>query len=380
MKELKNIYSAYQKYDFENRPGALATVVKVKGSAYRRPGARMFVTDDGRYIGGISGGCLEGDALRKARRVMESGKPEIVTYDTMDDEAAMNMGIGLGCNGVIDILIEPIDAAMHGFFHEIGNLPNQKTPSCIATIIQSSDTSSVGAKHIFQNGEHHILYNTSVSLSQKIAAIIDLEGAHPKSHITTVKSDGESYEILFEWIQPSIHLYLFGGGFDINPIIHIAKMLDWKTTVANDCTALSAPARFPESDFVEKVDRSLIGDHFTFDERSAILLISHNYAFDLEVLKSFYPKKFSYLGILGPKKRFDKLRKDLISSGKNEEAFFEQIFSPSGLNIGADTPDEIAVSIISEIQAAFKNKNGGFLKSLNTPIHKRHGSEDLTFA
>src|SRR5687768_16115027 len=107
MKELKRIIEVYEAVDFSQRKAALATVVKLYGSSYRRPGARMLITDDGRWEGAISGGCLEGDALRKARQVMSGGKPMVVTYDTMDDDGN-SMGVGLGCNGIIDVLIEPI--------------------------------------------------------------------------------------------------------------------------------------------------------------------------------------------------------------------------------------------------------------------------------
>src|SRR5688572_27870087 len=109
MKDFKTIVTEFRKIDFTNRKAALATVVKVRGSSYRSPGARMLITDDGKWIGSISGGCLEGDALRKARQVMSDNKPMTVTYDTRE-ESNQNLGIGLGCNGVIDVLIEPLDA------------------------------------------------------------------------------------------------------------------------------------------------------------------------------------------------------------------------------------------------------------------------------
>jgi len=109
MKELKEIVSAYEEAEKEGKQAALATVVHLDGSAYRRPGARMLVTEDGKLTGAISGGCLEGDALRKAQLVMVQKKPMLVTYDTTDEDDA-KLGVGLGCNGVISILIEPVNA------------------------------------------------------------------------------------------------------------------------------------------------------------------------------------------------------------------------------------------------------------------------------
>src|SRR5687768_5333852 len=108
MKDQKAIVEAFKKVAFAERKAAVATVVRVRGSSYRSPGARMLITDDGKWVGSISGGCLEGDALRKARQVMQDRKPLTVTYDTRE-ESNQNLGIGLGCNGVIDVLIEPAD-------------------------------------------------------------------------------------------------------------------------------------------------------------------------------------------------------------------------------------------------------------------------------
>src|SRR6188768_4254054 len=110
MKEFKTIVNEYRKVDLSQRKAALATVVQVRGSSYRSPGARMLITDDGKWVGSISGGCLEGDALRQARQVMMNGVPQTVTYDTRE-ESNQNLGISLGCNGVIDVLIERLDAS-----------------------------------------------------------------------------------------------------------------------------------------------------------------------------------------------------------------------------------------------------------------------------
>src|SRR5688572_23061153 len=152
MKEFKAILSEYKKINFSARKAALATVVKVRGSSYRSPGARMLITDDGKWVGSISGGCLEGDALRKARQVMMDKKPMMVTYDTRE-ESNQNLGIGLGCNGVIDVLIEPIlleDKENPISLFE--SFITTREPLAIATIFSASE--GVGDKIILHaNGE-----------------------------------------------------------------------------------------------------------------------------------------------------------------------------------------------------------------------------------
>src|SRR5882757_7921622 len=134
MKEFKAIINEYNKVDFTRHKAALATVVRVRGSSYRSPGARMLITDDGRWVGSISGGCLEGDALRKARQVMNDRKPITVTYDTRE-ESNQNLGIGLGCNGVIDVLIEPAHSSIQLFEKFI----ESQEPLALATVFSEDN-------------------------------------------------------------------------------------------------------------------------------------------------------------------------------------------------------------------------------------------------
>src|SRR6188768_2691599 len=154
MKEFKTILEACKKVDFTQRKAALATVVKVRGSSYRSPGARMLITDDGRWVGSISGGCLEGDALRKARQVMHDKKPLTVTYDT-SEESNQNLGIGLGCNGIIDVLIEPV--SLHEENNPITlfqNITSSQVPMALATVFESSIAEEVGKKTLIdQSGK-----------------------------------------------------------------------------------------------------------------------------------------------------------------------------------------------------------------------------------
>src|SRR5689334_7832155 len=139
MKDFKAIVKEYKKIDFSKHQAALATVVNVRGSSYRSPGARMLITDDGRWVGSISGGCLEGDALRKARLVMQSNVASTVTYDTRE-ESNQNLGIGLGCNGVIDVLIEPIAfGSTQNVIETFRKIKDTNSPVAIATIFASRD-------------------------------------------------------------------------------------------------------------------------------------------------------------------------------------------------------------------------------------------------
>src|SRR6187549_2435802 len=170
MKEFKTILGEFKKVDFSQKKAAIATVVKVRGSSYRSPGARMLITDDGKWVGSISGGCLEGDALRKARQVMSNRVPLTVTYDT-SEESNQNLGIGLGCNGIIDVLLEPLDVSDNTnaatFFDSI---IKRNRPVALATIFTSEMQPETGRKLLLTE-EQTILHQTihQPELAQAIA-------------------------------------------------------------------------------------------------------------------------------------------------------------------------------------------------------------------
>jgi xanthine/CO dehydrogenase XdhC/CoxF family maturation factor len=375
LKEFRNIVEEYDKLDFQERKAAIATVMRVTGSAYRRPGARMLIIDNGKWIGAISGGCLEGDALRRSRKVIIEGKPELVIYDTMSDESATSLAIGLGCNGIIEILIEPINAddpknpiEFLRTFLKNGELTIQ------ATIFSSnnSNAANIADKALFCNNE----YNSNNNLSNTVLAILKKEmqsvWQHGNPKIKKYFDKTIEFEALIEVLNPGIQLFIFGGGHDANPIVQTASQLGWEVVVTDDCIAHLGANRFPLASEVTMAPRDQINNQFKFKRNSAAVLISHNFKYDLAVYKELAKTKIKYIGIMGPKKRFKKIIQTLLEEGfEPEQNIIDITYAPIGLNIGAETPDEISLSIISEIQATFKNKKGGSLRKLKQPIHDR---------
>jgi xanthine/CO dehydrogenase XdhC/CoxF family maturation factor len=379
MKEIRKILDVYQHIDFSQRKAALATVVRVEGSSYRRPGARMLMTDDGRWEGGISGGCLEGDALRKARQVILDGTPMLVTYDTMEGGAA-SLGVGLGCNGIIDVLIEPIEKEDRSNPIEILRAVVQVQETCVLTTVfkHSTGEPALGNRILFR--PDGTVTNFADTEAANLEGMVEAEVAQAfssgKSRILTCETALGQVDIFIEVLHPSINLILFGGGFDAVPIIKIAKELGWHVTVSDDCVAHLSPKRFPEADAVVHADRHAVTTFFSFTRRTAAVLMSHNYKYDLAVLTNLLPTDVSYIGILGPKKRFDKMIDELTIEGRNIPADqIASIYSPVGLDIGAETPEEIALSIVAEIKAHFSGKAGSFLKNKKGPIHERISTE-----
>lgn len=378
MKEQKAIIDAFQGTDVSARKVALATVVQVRGSSYRSPGARMLITDDGKWVGSISGGCLEGDALRKARQVMTEGRPLTVTYDTSED-SNQNLGIGLGCNGIIDVLIEPVAVTDERnpikLFERIASL---KEPVALATVF--SHAKYTGEKMLV-GADRKVSIPFSNEALNKLA-VPDLINVFEsgKSEVKKYRLEGEAVGVFVELIQPSISLMIFGGGFDARPVSQLAKTLGWEVTVTDECVAHIAPLFFPTADKLSLCQREFIDRDFRITPFTACVLMSHNYEYDRDVLRKLLSSPSPYIGILGPRKRFDKM----VAEFEKENIYLSaddhhRIHSPVGLDIGAEAPDEIALSIISEIQGKFANRSGGFLKYRNAPIHYRDSRSDQVF-
>lgn len=370
MRDIKAIVNGFHKVDTSLRKAAIATVVKVRGSSYRCPGARMLITDDGRWVGSISGGCLEGDALRKARAVMSENKPIIVTYDTRE-ESNQNLGISLGCNGVIDILIEPIDNANQkntiGLFEQ---LYKAEESFVLATVF--NDSSALADKAMINENGLLIKGFENSSLTEIVISDL-LELFVTKKSVTRIYDlEGNIFEVFLELIQPSIKLIIFGAGFDARPVCDLAKSIGWEVQVTDECAAHIAPVFFPVADKLMLCERKFIDQSFAITPFTACVLMSHNYEFDRDVLRKLITTSAAYIGILGPKKRVNKMEEEFQKEGIyfNEE-LLKRLHSPIGLDIGAETPSEIAISIIAEINSKFSNRVGGFLKDRNAPIHDR---------
>ena len=367
MKEITRILEVYDRIDFTQRKAALATVVWVEGSSYRRPGARMLITDDGRWEGAISGGCLEGDALRKARQVMLDGAPIVVTYDTMDD-GANSFGVGLGCNGIIDILIEPIDPVNSANpLAMLREFVQQRDVRVLATVLKNKSETGLAP------GQRFVL--TALSANH----IPDWLHTDMQAVQTTGRPSTKSYsvaagtvDIFIERIDPGIELIIFGAGYDVVPVAKLARELGWQVTVTDDCVAHLSPKRFPVATCVLYADRQAVLDQLTITDRTAAVLMSHNFNYDRAILEALLTTSVPYIGMLGPRKRFDKMQAEFEKDGLYfSETDLNRVHAPIGLDLGAETPDEIALSIIAEVKAFFARGSGGFLKDKDGPIHER---------
>ncbi len=355
--EISNILAAIEASALPLEQMALATVVDVEGSAYRRIGARMLILENGNWIGSISGGCLEGNALRIAREVMRLGKPRLIAYDTRTDENAKILGASLGCNGIIEVWIEPmagtealpiLKALKQAF---LGKSESWFARDLVVNAMADGRWSLLGTSDddpdIFSEGD-----------AKELLAQPGIQILH--SGLFTI-------QVFVECVTPATRLLVFGGGEDARPLVQLAAQLGWRVAVTDDCGAKALPIRFPEAESVLQLQRERAVQELQPDRFTAAVLMSHNYGYDKAILQELVGTDVAYIGLLGPRKRFDRMNAELggVLDG------IETIHAPIGLDIGAQTPLEIAVAVVAEIQAVFSRRNAGFLKQREGFIHDR---------
>lgn len=377
MKEIKEIIKAYDRAEKEGKQTALATVVQVEGSSYRSPGARMLITEDGELTGAISGGCLEGDALRKAQLVMFQQQSMVVTYDTTDDDDA-KFGVGLGCNGIIHILIEPIRS--ENPHHPINLLKQCLADRSTKVLMTFYDLKNKRAEQIgtclLWEKERPISNLDLPGKIKHLPALKNLEGlattAFQSGHslITSCGRKGH-LNVFVEVVKPPIALMVVGAGNDAIPLTELAHILGWEITVIDGRADYCTPSRFPKAHRRLHSKAEGVADSIVVDLQTVVVLMTHNYHYDLTVLKQLVLSQAGYLGVLGPKKKMDKMLDALQKEGIQLSAeHLDKIRGPIGLDIGAESPEEIALSALAEIKAVLEKKSGTFLRDKEGPIHE----------
>lgn len=374
MKEITEIVRAFDQAKDQGQPCALLTLVHVEGSSYRRPGARMLVTDDGRMTGAISGGCLEGDALTKALFVLHRSQSMIVTYDTLDDDDAQ-MGVGLGCNGVIQVLIEPIDAADP--INPIELLRQAATcrqETVLVTLFSLADRQGVQPGTCLLQMEDNTVTRLSPARQPALYARLFMDAEQALANGTSAFKNyvGEDLDMtaFIECLKPPLSLVILGAGNDVIPLVRMADILGWKTTVIDGRPRLAKQYRFLPSCHVFVADQQHALRHIPEDSRTAVLLMTHNYHYDQVVLRELLERDVAYIGCLGPRKKLARMLADLKAGGVSvNDRVLQAIHGPAGLDIGAETPEEIALSILAEIKAFMAARRGQPLRTLESAIH-----------
>ncbi len=361
MDELGAVLNAWRRIRAGGGSAVLATVVHVEGSAYRRPGARMLICEDGNCVGAISGGCLESDIARKAAWWTADGRPALRVYDTSSEEAAWEFG--LGCNGVITVMLERLnrpetDEALT-FIHA---RRAARESSVVATVIRAEGSAGVrlGDRLLWHAGAARggaVMWSPLAGETADAAVCAHEERRSRLLHL-------ESADVFVEFVPARQQLVIFGAGRDAIPVVTIAAEQGWNITVADGRPAYAKAARFPGADAVLRIPSDSDISDIAFDPGAVVLMMTHNYSQDGKLLPQILERRPRYLGMLGPRRRaeslFDEIGEDIRKWNVN---------APAGLDLGGDSPAGIALSIVSEIQSVLAGRSGIALRWRSGPIH-----------
>jgi xanthine dehydrogenase accessory factor len=352
MKELLNICAALQGLD--DKPCVLATVIDVQGSSYRRPGTRMLLTLDGSSWGMISGGCLEHDVMDHARRALQSGQACTVRYDSTSEDDIV-FGTGLGCNGIIDVFIEPVTREFRRLFVRAIEYCNKtREQGGIATLLNGGVGITSWQHAFLTRGGNWI---SGGSLIQDLNSIFI--GANGQSFTAELR-DGR---VFVQPLLPPIHLVIFGGWLDIVPLIRIGKEVGFHVTVVDALCRDSSHVLFHEADSILLCSPEEAVSRLKFNHRTAVMLMAHHFERDQEALGTMLNANPFYIGMLGPKRRQERiLAAPSVDNVVISDGFARNLYGPAGLDLGGTSPETIALAIVAEIQSKHARSSGGSLR------------------
>ncbi|HEX8128783.1 MAG TPA: XdhC/CoxI family protein [Pyrinomonadaceae bacterium] len=381
MNEVRALVEAFDGANKRGERCALATVVSVEGSSYRQPGARMLVCEGGASTGTISAGCLEGDVIEHAKRVIRAGAVKLVEYNTASTSDEMAWGLGLGCNGIVRVLVEPlapgspyVEALRRSCEAHAGD-----SPMTVATIYQHTPSGSapaaahiaIGARLFIDEGGEAGRENLSDDLASLIECDVRMTARAESAGARVYEVAGGSLKVFVETLLPPVQLVVFGAGHDALPVVELARGLGWQTEVVDPQARPVSRSRFATADKVTLARPEGVGAQVTITPRTLTLLMSHNYSHDLELLKFLLASPARYIGVMGPRKRTERMLNELANEDTYhlEETDLVRLYSPAGLDIGANAPAEIALSIVAEMRAVLDGRRGGMLRERRGSIH-----------
>jgi xanthine/CO dehydrogenase XdhC/CoxF family maturation factor len=370
---MKGLLEVLAALDSLQEPAVLATLVQVKGSSYRKPGARMVMRAGGSRTGVISAGCLEADLQARVAKVLSSGAPQLAAFD-LGSELDLVWGTGMGCQGRADVLLEAMAPGPEAPWMTLcTQLLESRRTGVLATVFGArGDTVPIRV------GDHFVLDEDGPGLlpapgpfAEALGGVLHQALAQGSPTNLTLPAGAGELDLLIEPILPPFALWLFGAGEHARPLAHLAKELGWFLGLVDHRPALATAERFPEADriIVGHPPCSLQG--LPLDGRSAALVVSHVYDKDRQAVAALLQHPLGYLGLQGNRTRCARILKELLEEGLVlTEAQRQIMHFPAGLDIGAESPEAIALSMLAEIQASLSRHGGGSLRDRAGSIHQ----------
>ncbi|MBI4470608.1 MAG: XdhC family protein [Acidobacteria bacterium] len=389
MKELLEILKGLEEVRSKEENAALATVVRVQGSAYRREGAKLFVTEKGSTIGNISAGCLESDVLEFTRKVTESRRPLVRHYGLMGDDELI-WGFGQGCNGIIDVLIEPLET-VNADLGLVSKAVETNSTLAIATVVFEDKQRSAGGRPSYESlpaiGTKLTVFGDGTkkgTLGHKLldqAVAKDATDLLKRGRSRTLfydldrlphkgKDEEPGIGVFIDTFAPADTLLVFGAGADSVPLAQYGKEVGFQVKVVDHRPAYATAERFPMADEVLCSPAEEIPKKMAINDRTYAVILTHNFNVDSTILAWLLDGNAPYIGILGPKERYQMIADKLARDGREispEQS--KRIFAPIGVDLGAEGMEQIALSIMAEILAVKNQRNAAFLREREGPMH-----------
>ncbi len=332
--ELKKIIEAYQAAKKHKKKTVLATVVALEGSSYRRPGVRMLIREDGTAIGAVSGGCVEKEVIRQTQTVFNDGISKMMTYDGR---------YRLGCEGLLYILIEPFEPNTI-FLSAFQDNLKKRSPIQVSCYYSKSGGCHESFGSVFFIDQNRYPIRKSFELDKNLM-------------------------VFKQEMEPCFKLLIIGAEHDAVQLSSYAALTGWDVTVVATPSEEKTLVDFPGAQELLCVDSESLSVE-NIDNQTAVLLMTHSYVKDLKYLLRIRNTRPAYLGILGPAKRREKLLNELIERHPEiNDSFFDSVYGPAGLNVGAETAQEIGIAILAEILAVVRKQTPIMLKHKSSPIH-----------
>jgi xanthine dehydrogenase accessory factor len=366
----RGIHDALAELREAEQAAAVATVVAVEGSAYRRPGAKLLAPGDGDAMGAVTAGCLDGPVNSLAADVRASGRATVETFDLTDDE---EWGLGLGCNGVIDLLVDPLDDSYDALLDAL----DERETATVLTVVASDDHDvPVGARTTVTadgdaTGEDRPGLPTDALESLRGAAE-DARSAG-SSGTATVEREAGDLEVFVDGVEPAPELLLFGSQNDAKTVATFGAAAGFRVTVASSRGARADADQFPDAHRVVGTHPDDLAEHVRAPDQTYAVLMSHNLLDDQLALESLLTETtVPYVGLMGPRERFEELQDALVDDGVTlSQAELDRVSTPVGLDLGDGSPTGIALSVVAEATAVANDASGGRLRDTSGPIHPR---------
>lgn len=352
-----------------DQDAVLTTIINVKGNAYRRPGAKMVIDEKGGGSGSITAGCLEDEIQQLAEDVIEEQRLRVKTYDLMEDDDDV-WGLGVGCNGIIDVLLEPLN---EGYRPAVEASKQGEDIAVITVLATERSDITCGDRTYYRPGEgFEALDEVPPTVADTLTDAAKELARSGKADTFTIKTNAGRVTLFIDGIAAPPELVILGSGHDVGPVVELAKRNDFQVSVVGFRGAATLDQRFPQADITKTASPASLREVHEFDSNTYAVVMTHNFVDDRFAVEELLETTVPYVGLMGPRERFEEMLDKFADEGQSfSDEKLDRIYTPIGIDLGGGSPYQIATSIVAEILAIHNDRTPRHLKAREEPIHDR---------